>query len=326
LEGADVRGATGLMLDDTKIRNTRFEPTADDEWSVLRRNYTGPRFAITLLALVAFALPYLGKSIGWVAANRAQQRAAIVFEDASLRIETALAERDSLIIEGIERLRTSVAPGMAELAGALESQRFSVSEGLAQARITVASQVPPVAEIECGDDLVCQAQLMLFPPTPEECRIEGGGWDCWRVVQLAVSADQGPLFLIPALLLILYYVARAFLTMRVAAMRDAEERSGCSPYFLPIRSGFHHDSSKYHARAKKMGLSGVEDMPRMPWRWLRDVWIEVKLRRGSFRSTDAYGGLFLIHKYVLTPLFYLALVSFLIHTWHWAALVVSVPA
>ena len=324
LEGADVRATSGLTVDDTRIRNTRFEPTASDEWSVLRQSYTGPRFAITLLALVAFVVPYLAKSLGFVTANRAQQRAAVVFEDVSLRLETALSERDSVIIEGIERLRTSEAPGMEQLATALEAQRFSVSEGLAQARNTVASAVPPIAD--CGESFECTVRSIVFPPTPVECQAEDGGWACWRVWQLAVSADEGLIFFVPALLLILYYIARAGLTIRVAAMRDAEERSGCSPYFLPASSPYYHDSSKYHARTRALGLSAPGSGPRMPWRVIGDTWIEIRHRRGSFLSTDAYGGLYLVHKFVLTPLLYVAAVSFVLHMSHWLMLVIAVPA
>jgi hypothetical protein len=324
LEGADVRTAIGLTLDDTNIRNTRFEPTAGDEWSVLRQSYTGPRFAITLLALVAFALPYMAKSLGWVTANRAQERAAVVFEDVSLRIEESLAERDSVILDGIGRLRLSGVPGMDELAGALESQRIGVTAGLAQARTTVADAVPPIAD--CGESFECQVRMTFYPPTPEERQIEDGDWTCWRVYQLAVSADQGLLFLIPALLLILYYIARALLTMRVAAMRDAEERSGCSLYFLPASSKYYHDSSQYYALTKQLGLSTSRDGPRMPWRVIGDTWIELRHRRGSFLSTDSYGGLYLVHKFVLTPLLYVAFVSFVLNMSHWLMLIIAVPA
>ena len=63
LNGADVRGATGIIFDSNRVDRLRIEGKAPDPWSVLRRNYTGPRFFIHILLLVAFLLPYIGKAI-----------------------------------------------------------------------------------------------------------------------------------------------------------------------------------------------------------------------------------------------------------------------
>lgn len=72
LEDADLRSVKGLVLDSTMIRDTRFSPRATDPWSVLRRAYTGPKFTFQLLALIVFALPYLGKTVFWSFVNRGQ--------------------------------------------------------------------------------------------------------------------------------------------------------------------------------------------------------------------------------------------------------------
>ena len=72
LDGADLRGVKKLQLDGTSIRHARFDTNAKDHWSVLRRTYTGPRLAFTLILLIAFVAPYAAKVAYWSAINRAQ--------------------------------------------------------------------------------------------------------------------------------------------------------------------------------------------------------------------------------------------------------------
>lgn len=107
-EDADLRDATGMRFDETIIRNTKFSPRSPDRWSTLRRHYTGPRYAITLLLLVAFAVPYLAKAAGWVAAARAQEAAGVALLEAETRIE-ALDGSDATgsraAVEAIRALR-----------------------------------------------------------------------------------------------------------------------------------------------------------------------------------------------------------------------------
>ncbi len=86
LDGADLRGATGMKFDDTIIKDTIFSPRSPDRWSTLRRYYTGPRYAITLILLIAFILPYFTKAAGWVAAAKAQESMESFVDD----IETGL--------------------------------------------------------------------------------------------------------------------------------------------------------------------------------------------------------------------------------------------
>jgi uncharacterized protein YjbI with pentapeptide repeats len=49
LEGAELTNAKGLTLNENNIRNARFSPHADDDWSVLRRTYTGARLLFHVL-------------------------------------------------------------------------------------------------------------------------------------------------------------------------------------------------------------------------------------------------------------------------------------
>lgn len=72
LEEADLRGCRGLCLDETHIRNARFDARARDPWSQLRRKYTGPMMIFTLLFLTAFLVPYVVRTLGWIAINRVE--------------------------------------------------------------------------------------------------------------------------------------------------------------------------------------------------------------------------------------------------------------
>ncbi len=73
LKECDLRKAIGLRLDSNPIRNARFSPNADDHWSILRRNYTGPRFFFHLLFLIIFTLTYSAKAMFWVGINDSQK-------------------------------------------------------------------------------------------------------------------------------------------------------------------------------------------------------------------------------------------------------------
>ncbi len=87
LQESDLRGAVGMRFDETIIRDTKFSPRSPDRWSTLRRHYTGPRYAVTLILLVFFILPYFGKAAGWVAASHSQAALSVALEGAQNRID-----------------------------------------------------------------------------------------------------------------------------------------------------------------------------------------------------------------------------------------------
>ena len=81
LSGADLRNASGLILNNTLIRGARFSPRANDPWSKLRQTYTGPRMVFTLLLLVLFFTPYLLRTAGWVGVHHSQERLTAIIEE-----------------------------------------------------------------------------------------------------------------------------------------------------------------------------------------------------------------------------------------------------
>jgi hypothetical protein len=74
LSGGDLSSTTNARLDGNLIRDTRFAPFSNDRWSILRRNYTGPRLLFHLLFLIAFVVPYAAKVLEALAVNNAQKR------------------------------------------------------------------------------------------------------------------------------------------------------------------------------------------------------------------------------------------------------------
>jgi len=72
LEGADLRAVINIRLDSSRIKEAQFSSRAPDPWSVLRRAYTGPMFTFSLLGLIVFSLPYIGKIGFWSYVNRGQ--------------------------------------------------------------------------------------------------------------------------------------------------------------------------------------------------------------------------------------------------------------
>jgi hypothetical protein len=128
LDEADIRLARGIRFDQTEIRGTRFTvqigwvgrlaagtwlrvsqqgrsdveraPDAvgpypsketDDPWSALRRNYTGPAFARTLLALALFLLPNVLRAAGLVFFSEAESQLVNAAATATRTLTTAVA-------------------------------------------------------------------------------------------------------------------------------------------------------------------------------------------------------------------------------------------
>ena len=89
----DLRGAQGLVFDRTSVRGAVFAPDAADDWSRLRRNYTGARFLLTMLALLVF--------VGVLAAKAFALYGIALIETAAIPDRAALlagaASADSLI-------------------------------------------------------------------------------------------------------------------------------------------------------------------------------------------------------------------------------------
>jgi uncharacterized protein YjbI with pentapeptide repeats len=132
LSNADLRNCEGLRFDDTNIRHARLNPRpgnfcqrikpwfifnpVTDPWSELRREYTGPNFLLTLLALVAFLIPYIFQIAVWRGVNLTQnflETSLIEIEDEYQRLvsQNLIAVPNTLepTIDGLRRLDSCLA-------------------------------------------------------------------------------------------------------------------------------------------------------------------------------------------------------------------------
>ena len=65
LTRASLDNASNYLLDRAIVRDTGFSADATDPWSKLRRTYTGPRFVLNLLLLIAFVLYLVAKAFAY---------------------------------------------------------------------------------------------------------------------------------------------------------------------------------------------------------------------------------------------------------------------
>jgi uncharacterized protein YjbI with pentapeptide repeats len=182
LSGANLLDARGIRFNDTKILHARLTPEpgtywerlllpwfivsgATDSWSTLRREYTGPNFIITLIALVAFLLPYAFQALAWRNVNAAQ---------------------------------TLMRGAMGSLATRHES---------------------------------LEALATLEPCFARAC-------EQYYVWQLLLAAERGWAAIALTLAVILYNAVRFYLTSKVMAYREEEERSGFTPRWYVIPRGY----------------------------------------------------------------------------------------
>ncbi|HEY2170150.1 MAG TPA: pentapeptide repeat-containing protein, partial [Candidatus Angelobacter sp.] len=68
--GADLRGLVGYQFDHNNIQGTLVAPRASDDWSVLRRDYTGTRLIFNLIFLAFFFAPVVAKTVFWMEVSR----------------------------------------------------------------------------------------------------------------------------------------------------------------------------------------------------------------------------------------------------------------
>ena len=72
LAGADLDESHGVRLDSTHIAGARLPVSTPDDWSVLRRNYTGSAMAVNLLLSALFLIPLFFRAAIWTVVNRLQ--------------------------------------------------------------------------------------------------------------------------------------------------------------------------------------------------------------------------------------------------------------
>ncbi|MFN0106390.1 MAG: pentapeptide repeat-containing protein [Bryobacteraceae bacterium] len=106
---ANLEGARGVVLDANLIRGAKFSAFANDPWSVLRQDYTGTRLFFHLLLLVAFFVPYVFRTMGWVSVNRSQEAiadATKTIAESAARLGKNQQVPPEIIDAAVERLKS----------------------------------------------------------------------------------------------------------------------------------------------------------------------------------------------------------------------------
>ena len=196
LDSAELKVDGMLRFDENSIRSARMAPNMKDDWSTLRRTYTGTRLLFHVLFLIAFALPLVGKAMFWVGVNKAQQ----------------------VMVETVEREHRSVRAG-------LEVVRSRVSETLEE-HPELNGDVSRA--IEGVERRVVDLRQRITPCLAEDC-------EQWRVWQLLLGLDREWHYATLAGLLVLYNLFRYVLTVRVGPLREEEERSHYTPALKEYR-------------------------------------------------------------------------------------------
>jgi len=203
LANADLRRASGVLLDDSRIKESRFSPKAADPWSCLRRHYTGPMMALNFALLILFFAPYTVKALLWSTVNKSQT----AFEAARNRTLDLAGRKKNESENLLKQLSTSGSPTAAytteQLRTTAEYLSSTMTSDLLRATAEQLQELQPCLSKTC--DAPQSIALLLFD-------VRKG----WERAMLAIA-------------LVLYNLLRAYLTREVALLRDAEDRSKVSP-------------------------------------------------------------------------------------------------
>ena len=213
-----------FILDDTQIRNARFSSTSADPWTTLRRNYSGPMFAIHLLLLIAFLFPLVSKAAFWVTVGRTEE---------------TLKQN-----EKVQKFLKQMGPIQSEAEKAVK-QNEKAQKFLEQIKSILKKMEKPVNQNKKTEKLFAKAQELLVKAqgflekakSIEEKGAEIAGkatgkslqWEETRVGWILVGWHSGMLLFVLALCGIVYNALRFWLTYKVGLLRDREQQSGRSP-------------------------------------------------------------------------------------------------
>lgn len=263
---ADLRGLVGYQFDHNNFQGTLLAPRAVDDWSVLRRTYTGSRLLFNLIFLLCFFAPVVAKTIFWMEVSRIESQvpaalaelnrlsdalevtAGKVGHDMAQALGRAVAEApilhippgtsasiplDYLLLKSLAG-RLTIQPGtVARLLGeSLESALAdsAPTETVRQLVNRLADELArrPEAEAKRMADALRSgtAALPTHLPRPSSLLIS-------VVLGLGVSWREagisGIVGAIAGILLIVYNAARGVLTYFVTQLRDEEQVTAHTP-------------------------------------------------------------------------------------------------
>lgn len=89
--GSSLQSVIGIRFDATYLREVQLSPYANDEWSILRRSYSGSRLFFHLVLLMVSMLPYAVQMFGWVSVSIVQDAESILQVQAAKEVERRVA-------------------------------------------------------------------------------------------------------------------------------------------------------------------------------------------------------------------------------------------
>jgi uncharacterized protein YjbI with pentapeptide repeats len=105
---SDLRRAKGLVLDETVLIGTPTSADAKDDWSVLRRSYTGANMVFNLIAMMVFFAPFIFQTLYWSSFNQAQLE--LIRGLGAAEVELARIPAGEVHAKAIKALQASIDP------------------------------------------------------------------------------------------------------------------------------------------------------------------------------------------------------------------------
>lgn len=106
LDRAVLTNVSGLLFDYNSIDKILIEGNSKDPWSILRRTYTGPKYILNIILLIAFLLPFIGKAAYLTALSATQQ--SLIEISSSIEESTKEIEAISSVLQqSISHIQTS---------------------------------------------------------------------------------------------------------------------------------------------------------------------------------------------------------------------------
>jgi uncharacterized protein YjbI with pentapeptide repeats len=256
--GADLRGLVGHQFDHNNIQGTLVAPRAPDEWSVLRRAYTGTRLFFNLIFLAFFFAPVVAKTVFWMEVSRLEARLPVALSAMNRladKLETTPGEVGRDMAQALRRAIAAVPVLRKEVsvdqllpfwlvAQQLRTDPDNVGRLLgASLEASLASSAPaqnarqliehlanelarrPQAEARGMADALRRAMGTLPAHLPRPSSL---------LISVILGLDvpwtlAGILGAVAGILLIVYNAARALLTFFVTQLRDDEQVSNHTP-------------------------------------------------------------------------------------------------
>ncbi|MGH9756040.1 MAG: pentapeptide repeat-containing protein, partial [Blastocatellia bacterium] len=238
-DGAIMSEPEGFLPDRTFSNAIGHATRPNDAWSILRRKYTGIRFALNLLLLIVFVLPYTARAIFWLGVHSVEspfidERTGQLVIDLREEVEwlRSLSTQDRRKI--FEPPRSDTLKSRIErsrlVLGRLASAGIPGASLVARNALAVVDKLDQLRE-RTGEDVLAEIQEWQ-----EQARAVADSaepfirpWRPTPVWRLTLPGESALLFAILTTLQVLYQVLRGFLTVRVGTLRDEEILAGCSP-------------------------------------------------------------------------------------------------